>query len=86
MFVILAYDVSASRGSKVMKICRKYLRHIQKSVFEGNISESKLRCLQNELKNVLELDRDRVCIYCLDSVKYAKRVQIGFTEKLDVFL
>lgn len=42
MFVILTYDVKAKRDTKVMKVCRKYLTHDQKSVFEGMITEKKL--------------------------------------------
>ena len=34
MFVIVTYDVSSKRVVKVMKTCRKYLTHVQKSVFE----------------------------------------------------
>jgi CRISPR-associated protein Cas2 len=49
MFVVLAYDVNQKRVGKVMKICRKYLVHIQKSVFEGNITESKINALKKEL-------------------------------------
>ena len=30
--------------------------------------------------------KDKVCIYCLDSVKYAKKVQIGLVEEMDEFL
>ena len=40
MFVILTYDIGAKRVSKIMKICRKYLLHVQRSVFEGNITRS----------------------------------------------
>jgi CRISPR-associated protein Cas2 len=29
MFVIVTYDISAKRVSKVMKVCRKYLTHVQ---------------------------------------------------------
>lgn len=50
MFVILVYDVKAKRNNKILKTCRKYLRHVQKSVFEGNLTEAKLKRLKNELK------------------------------------
>lgn len=50
MFVILVYDVKTKRNNKILKICRKYLRHVQKSVFEGNLTEAKLKRLKNELK------------------------------------
>ena len=49
MFVIVTYDVNVKRNNKVLKICRKYLVHVQKSVFEGNITEAKLGKLKSEL-------------------------------------
>lgn len=42
MFVIVTYDVSQKRVTKVMKISRKYLNHIQNSVFEGMIMKSRI--------------------------------------------
>jgi CRISPR-associated protein Cas2 len=42
------YDINTidqggqSRLVKVMKTCRKYLTHVQRSVFEGNITEGQL--------------------------------------------
>lgn len=41
MFVILVYDINIKRNKKVLKICRRYLNHVQKSVFEGVITEAK---------------------------------------------
>ena len=53
MYVILVYDIHQKRVGKALKICRKYLIHIQKSVFEGNITESKLKALKEELGHLL---------------------------------
>ena len=39
MLVIVTYDISVKRVAKVMKICRKYLAHVQKSVFVGMICD-----------------------------------------------
>lgn len=44
MYVILVYDIICDeKGKKILpkvfKICKKYLVHIQNSVFEGNISK-----------------------------------------------
>lgn len=55
MYVVLVYDISLEdKGTKrwrsVFKICKKYLSHIQNSVFEGEISKVQLTKLQNELK------------------------------------
>lgn len=46
MYVICTYDVNEKKCSKVMKILRKYLFHIQKSVFEGTLTPKKFKDLQ----------------------------------------
>ena len=43
MYVILIYDVAEKRAGKMLKLCRQYLCWIQNSVFEGELSEVKLR-------------------------------------------
>lgn len=80
MYVILIYDVNQKRVGKALKICRKYLAHIQRSAFEGNITESKLNALKEELQHLLDTQTDSVIIYRLDSVKYAKKEQIGVVQ------
>ena len=55
MYVILVYDISTDdNGARVsrniFKICKKYLTHVQKSVFEGEITPVLLRKLYLELK------------------------------------
>lgn len=53
MFVVLTYDVGVKRVSKVMKACRKYLVHVQKSVFEGSVTEAKLEKMKRELQKII---------------------------------
>jgi len=48
-----------------MKTCRRYLTHVQKSVFEGDITEGKLVLLKQELLKILHKKRDFVIIYGL---------------------
>ena len=43
MYVILVYDCGEKRVGKMLKLCRKYLNWIQNSVFEGEITEVKLK-------------------------------------------
>ena len=76
MYVIITYDVQQKRVAKILKICKKYLNHIQKSVFEGNITELKLRNLKNELSEFILPQYDSVIIYHLDSVKYANNQRL----------
>lgn len=82
MYVILVYDINQKCVGKALKICRKYLSHIQKSVFEGNITEAKLNSLKKELGNLVDVQRDSVIIYRLDSVKYTKKEQIGVVQSI----
>ena len=77
MFVILTYDVNAKRDAKVMKTCRRYLTHEQKSVFEGVITKAKLDRLKQELKKLIDLDADSICIYEFESLKYTSKEKIG---------
>ncbi len=40
MYVLMTYDVNAKRTEKFKKLLRKYLEHIQHSVFSGDLSEA----------------------------------------------
>ncbi|WP_270840976.1 CRISPR-associated endonuclease Cas2 [Mediterraneibacter faecis] len=86
MFVIVTYDVNAKKNNKVLKICRKYLLHVQKSVFEGMITEAKLKRLKNELAQVIKKDEDSIMIYRFETLKYSSKEVIGVFEKDTNFL
>ena len=48
MFIV-AYDISdKKRLRKVAQICERFLIRVQKSVFEGELSNSQLRILQKK--------------------------------------
>lgn len=82
MFVILVYDINKKRVGKVLKICRKYLVHVQRSVFEGNITEVKLRNLKKELKRNICAEEDTIFIYSTDYLRYLGKQSIGKMENL----
>lgn len=86
MFVILVYDVKAKRNNKILKTCRKYLRHVQKSVFEGNLTEAKLKRLKNELKKISNEKEDSIIIYRFETLKYSSKEVLGTYEEDSVFL
>ena len=81
MFVILSYVIKVKCVGKAKKICRKYLNHVQKSVFDGAITEGQLKRLKNELQQLVVPEEDTVCIYYLASSKYAGKEQIGTVLK-----
>lgn len=83
MYIILVYDISTltpagrKRLPKVMKKCRQYLRHTQKSVFEGEITEAKLFALKQEIKRLINDEEDYVVIYELPQKTLLQRENIG---------
>lgn len=77
MFIILVYDVGSKRDHKVIKVCRKYLSHIQKSVFEGNISERQLKSIQKRLEPLIVPEQDSITIYRIDNIQRVEKYQIG---------
>ncbi len=83
MFAIVVYDVKEKRVSKVMKICRRYLMHKQRSVFEGMITEAKLERLKKELEGVVDCGEDAICIYRFDMVRYSRKEEIGVASQTE---
>lgn len=86
MFVILTYDIDAKRVAKVMKICRRYLNHVQKSVFEGMLTDGQLNRLKGEIRKQIVVDEDSCCIYTLSSLKYTQKELIGVHDNFDIIL
>lgn len=69
-----------------MKTCRKYLTHVQKSVFEGMITDGKLKSLKSELDKMIVYTEDEICIYKIDNLKFTSKEQIGAVKTLDNIL
>ncbi len=63
MYVILVYDFGEKRVAKALKICRKYLTHVQNSVFEGEISEVKLKELKYRASLIMNEEEDSLIIF-----------------------
>ncbi|MGN6645701.1 MAG: CRISPR-associated endonuclease Cas2 [Cytophaga sp.] len=47
----------------MLKLCRKYLNWIQNSVFEGDITESKLKELLASAKKIMDLNTDSIIVF-----------------------
>ncbi len=62
MYVIVVYDVGVKRVGKMLKLCRQYLCWIQNSVFEGELSEAKLRELKIKMKSIIDEADDSVIV------------------------
>ncbi len=87
MYVILVYDFGERRVGKMLKLCRRYLNWIQNSVFEGEISEARLKELLMLCDKFMEKEEDSIIIFS-GSSQYTmdKRIVGKERSSIDVFL
>ena len=92
MYVILVYDISGDDGgqrilNKTFKICKKYLNHIQNSVFEGELSKPQIMSLRYELNEHIRKDKDSVVIFKSRNERWLEKEFWALKdEKTDNFL
>ena len=87
MYVILVYDVNLEEKEgqkvlrKVFKTCKKYLVHIQNSVFEGELLESQALQLKAELNEYIRQEKDSVIMFKSRSQKWLDKEFLGKIEE-----
>lgn len=101
MYIILVYDIKMDNGGskvlrRVFKICKRYLSHVQKSVFEGELTPAKLAALKKELKKWIREDRDSLIVFHSANKKWLKKDfwgwmnlikhQISFNQLLSIVI
>jgi len=78
MYVILVYDIGEKRVGKMLKLCRKYLSWIQNSVFEGDITEVKLKELILSAEKIMKKEEDdSLIIFSSRTDKFLEKQIIG---------
>lgn len=87
MYVIAVYDVEAKRTAKMLKLCRRYLHWIQNSVFEGEITDVKLKELILEAKKIMDEQSDSFIIFKNRHSNWLDKEVIGMEKSnIDQFL
>lgn len=76
MYVIVVYDMEADRTHLMLKLCRRYLVHVQNSVLEGEISEGDLATLKGKIEDLLQ-EGESVMVYELSSDRLLNRTVYG---------
>lgn len=76
VYAVVVYDVDADRTHKFLHYLRRYLTHVQNSVFEGQLTEGKLDEVTNTLESMLE-PGESVIVYRMSSEKYVDRTVFG---------
>jgi CRISPR-associated protein Cas2 len=90
MKVILVYDINTEDDEgkrilqKIKKIARKYLHHVQKSVFEGDLTLSKISALKMEIGSIIRRRVDSVIIYTFpESINIKREILSEVSDPLD---
>lgn len=87
MYVILVYDINLEEKEgqrvlrRVFKTCKKYLVHIQNSVFEGELLESQAIKLKAELDRYIREEKDSVILFKSRSQKWLDKEFLGKIEE-----
>lgn len=87
MYVIAVYDVQSKKCGKMLKLCRKYLQWVQNSVFEGEITEVKLKEMIYHAKKIMDEEKDSLIIFKNRNKNWLDRNVIGYKRSdIDQFL
>jgi CRISPR-associated protein Cas2 len=65
------------RVGKMLKHCRKYLNWIQNSVFEGEITEVKLKEMVFDAKKIMKEEEDSLIIFKSRNERWLDKEVIG---------
>ncbi len=92
MYIILVYDIKDVENNqkvwrRTFKTCKKYLQHVQKSVFEGEIKLSQYRQLKYELEEILRCNHDSCIVYQFNNSKPDQKELLGMQiDVTDIFI
>ena len=72
MYVICTDDVNEKRCDKLKKLLRQYLFHVQKSVFEGELTLNQMKELQEKIKKIIQIEDSVQFYYCYNNKQIYK--------------
>ncbi len=83
MFYIVTYDIAhPKRLAKALKICRRYLFWVSRSVFQGTLSPVKMKLLLRELNSVLDYKKDSLVVFSIRNEAVCKYEVYGTTKAI----
>lgn len=86
MYIILIYDIAQDNGGakvsrNIFKTCKKYLTHVQKSVFEGEITPALLVKLRMELDKYIRDEEDSVIVFSSRQERWLEKEFWGVADE-----
>jgi len=80
-YVIVVYDIAVERQNKIREFLKRFLDHVQNSVFEGELKESQIFYIAENLKRMIDEENDSVIIYILPTQNsISRRITIGLEK------
>ena len=76
-YFVAVYDVGEKRVGKMLKLFRQYLNWVQNSVFEGELTKSQYKALEQAALSLMKEEEDSVIFYELREERYAERRVLG---------
>lgn len=80
MYVIAVYDVNEKRVAKMLRLCRRYLNWIQNSVFEGEITEVKLKEMVLKAEEIMDEREDSLILFKSRDLRWLDKQIIGLEK------
>jgi len=76
VYLVVVYDVEATRTRHFRNFLRQHLHHVQNSVFEGEVTEGDAETIETRLESMLE-EAESAIVYRLPAEKFVDRSAFG---------
>jgi len=90
VLIILFYDIPKKKKNnnylRIKKIAEQYLKRVQYSVFEGELSEAIFKEMTIRLEDVVNKEIDSIILYSFKSKYYSERKILGIDKKESMFI
>jgi CRISPR-associated protein Cas2 len=80
LYTIVVYDTAAERNPVILRTCRQYLHHVQRSVFEGELSPAQLKRFRAAVEAGIDRTYDSVLVYTFPPGTTAARQDWGVPQ------
>nr|WP_055506812.1 CRISPR-associated endonuclease Cas2 [Nonomuraea pusilla] len=80
MYVVVVYDTLAARNPAILRLCRQYLHHVQRSVFEGELSSAQMRRFRHQVEGVIDAGYDSVLVFSFPPGTSPERQEWGIAQ------
>jgi CRISPR-associated protein Cas2 len=78
--VVVVYDTAVERNPAILRTCRLYLHHVQRSVFEGQLSDAQVKRFERAVKDVIDDGHDHVLVYTFPPGVSPQRMSWGIAR------